>query len=504
MIQVPLALLARAIPGARLLGRPDILVRRLSVDSRQVEPGDLFVCIRGRHQDGHRFAAGAIQRGAVAVMLEEDVPGLEAFDLGVLKVDSTTRVLQDLAAMFYNYPSLKLVLAGITGTSGKTTVAHFLKKILEGEKSPARRVGMLGTIEYRLPGVRVAAPNTTPMAWDLQTWLHRMVEAGCTAAVMEVSSHSLQENRVRHCEFDAAIFTNLSHEHLDFHRTMGEYAAAKRRLFSLLVKPGQKRCPKVAVVNADDPYGAGMARAAAGAKIVRFGMKKPAEVKAEAVRLSADGSRFRLVTPVGEVPVRLRIPGRHNIANALAAAAAAFGLGISLRQIRFGLETLPGVAGRLERIWGPAPFAVIVDFAHKPDALERVLQAVREFTRRKLIVVFGCGGERDKTKRPLMGEIAARLADEVIVTSDNPRSEDPASIIREVAAGCRRAAGIQKKGLHERVDRKEAIRLALKLAKTGDTVLLAGKGHESYQIVGTRILPFNDRNVALQMLRQGR
>lgn len=499
MIRVPLALLAAALPGSRLSGKADVIVRRLTADSKDVQPGDLFACIRGLHSDGHAFAADAVRRGAVAVLADRDVPGLDATAAGVVTVAEVAPALQALAPKFYNYPSLQLKLVGVTGTSGKTTVTHLLRSIVHASATPKakpRRCGLIGTIRHEFAGKVVPSHNTTPPAWDVQSLLHRMTVHGCDTVVMEVSSHALAKGRADGCEFDVALFTNLTREHLDFHKTLEEYAAAKQKLFALLVRPGFKSAPKYAVVNADDPVSAQMAQAAAGAGILTYGLDAPAAFTVEALRLMSTCSTFTLVTPQGRISVKLALPGRYNVANALAAAAAGQALGASLPMIKRGLEAVALVPGRLERVPGPQPFAVFVDFAHKPDALEQVLKSVRQFTRGRVIVVFGCGGERDTGKRAPMGEIAARLADEVIITSDNPRSEDPQTIIAQTAEGCRRAG----KECRTEVDRVRAIRLALSLARRGDTVLLAGKGHEAYQILKDKTLPHDDRKLAMREL----
>jgi UDP-N-acetylmuramoyl-L-alanyl-D-glutamate--2,6-diaminopimelate ligase len=505
MTPIPLSLLAAGISNARLSGRPDILVQRLTADSRDVQPGDLFACIRGHHSDGHQFAAQAVAQGAVAIMADRPLPGLDP-KVGVLEVADVVQTLKHLAPLFYNYPALQMRMVGVTGTSGKTTTTHLLRAILEAERAgrkPAHRVGMIGTIHNALGGKVVAAQNTTPMAWDVQALLRQMVDNGCDTAVMEVSSHALAQDRVTKCEFDVAVFTNLTPEHLDFHRTMDDYAATKSKLFAGLAHPGYKPGPRCAVVNQDDPRGPEMARAARGADIRTFGLDHPADFTAEDIQMNAGGTAFRMLTPQGEIRVTWRFLGRYNILNALAAAAAAQCLGVPLRAIQRGLESIKGVPGRVERVAGIHPFAVLVDYAHKPDALLKVLRAVREFTPHRLIVVFGCGGERDTTKRAPMGEIAARLADRVIITSDNPRSEDPKKIIQEILSGCRRVRKTPEEfqaAIQVEPDRPLAIRMAMQMARPGDTVLLAGKGHENYQVVGNDYIPMDDYKLAQKEL----
>jgi UDP-N-acetylmuramoyl-L-alanyl-D-glutamate--2,6-diaminopimelate ligase len=497
MISVPFEMLAASVPNARILSRAPVLIQRLTADSRDARPGDLFACVRGHTLDGHRFAAAAVRQGASAVLLARRVPGLDPRRTAQLLVPDVAQSLAALAPVFYNQPSQRLNLVGVTGTNGKTTITYFTQAILEragGTKSLAP-VGLLGTIAYDLGRERVSAPNTTPMAWEVQRRLQEMTERRCAAAVMEVSSHALVEGRVADCEFDVAVFTNLTPEHLDFHRTLARYAAAKRLLFGQLGRPGHKPGPKWAVINADDPYGASMGRAARGARVVTFGLAQRAAVTAEQLRLRASASRFRLQTPHGSVAVEIRLPGRHNVQNALAAAAAAQCLGAPLSAIRQGLSAVTRVPGRMQRVPGPQPFQVLVDYAHTPDALEKVLTAAREFTPGRLTVVFGCGGNRDASKRAPMGAIAVRLADRVVVTSDNPRQEAPGKIIAQILEGCR-----PKAACTVQPDRKRAIALALSAARSGDTVLIAGKGHETYQLVAGRSLPFDDQAVAAAWL----
>ncbi len=506
MINIPLSVLAAGIPRAVLCGSPDVLVHRITADSRHVQAGDLFACIRGRHQDGHKFAAHAVRQGAAAIMVEKHIPGLNSLKIGILKVPRVSQTLKKLAPGFYNLPSLKLKVVGITGTNGKTTVTYFLRSILESCRPP-QRVGLVGTIRHELPGYSAVALNTTPMAWEIQSLLFKMVEKHCDIALMEVSSHALAEERATGCEFDVAVFTNLTPEHLDFHGKLENYAAAKRRLFTQLAEQGYKSGPKYAVINSDDPRSRGMIRAAGRARIKTYGLKKAADFTAQAIQIKAQGSTFRLITPQGRIRVQLKLAGEYNVQNALAAAATAQCLGVSLRGIQKGLEAVSVVPGRMENIPGPASFNVIVDYAHTPDGLSQVLQAVRKFTSRKIILVFGCGGDRDTSKRPAMGEIAAGLADVAVITSDNPRSENPEKIIRDIVAGARklRPGGRGIRSLPENkilveIDRARAIRTALRLAGREDTVLIAGKGHEKYQILAHQTIPFDDRRIVRQEL----
>ncbi len=502
MITIPLSLLATAIPGAKLSGRRPILFHRLSADSRDIQPGDLFACVRGARQDGHRFAAAAVRRGAVAVLADRPLPGLDLRRVGLLRVKHVAESLARVAPQVYNHPAQQVQLVGVTGTNGKTTITHLLREIMRQEDyrtGKKRRVGVIGTISHDIAGESLPAANTTPMAWDVQRLLALMVDQRCDLVVMEVSSHALAEARVTGCEFDVGVFTNLTREHLDYHGTLSNYAVAKRRLFRGLAAAGDKT-GKVAVINQDDPYGASMAKAAHGVRVLTYGFARRAKVRAERLALSARGSRFHLVTPQGSVTISLALLGQHNVYNALAAAATAQCLGAGLATIRKGLEALRTVPGRMQRVPGPQPFSVIVVYAHTPDALEKILIATREITPGRLIIVFGCGGDRDRGKRAPMGEIAARLADQVVVTSDNPRSEDPRKIIREVLRGCQRVNRPGKPGLNVQVDRARAIQTALRLARRGDAVLIAGKGHEDYQIFRNRVAVFDDRDVARRQL----
>jgi len=508
VINIPLPLLADAIPQARCIGRPDVFVRRIITNSHDVRSGDLFACVRGKTVDGHRFATAAIQQGATALLVDRSpLPGWRQMGIGMIQVKDVQQTLKTIAPRFYNYPSLRLGLIGITGTNGKTTVSYLLRSILQSQrvgKRSAHCVGLIGTIQHEISGKRILARNTTPMAWEIQDLLHEMVAAGCDIGIMEVSSHALSESRITGCEFDVAIFTNLTRDHLDYHRTLKRYAAAKRKLFTQLVQPGVKQKRKYAIVNQDDLQAQAMIQAASGARVITYALENNAEVRAEDLRLSPQGSTFRLRTPQGRIDIRLRLLGRYNVLNALAAAAAAYGLGVPLSTIQAGLKAVSGVPGRMEKLPGQQPFAVVVDYAHTPDALEKVLQATREYTRNRIILVFGCGGDRDISKRVPMGAIAAKLADEIVVTSDNPRREDPRKIIRDVLEGCHRAMNHAALGekLHVEIDRSRAIALALQRARPHDTVIIAGKGHEKYQIFKNKTIVFDDSQVAQAALAQ--
>ncbi len=499
-----LAELVEGLAGARILRGGEVPVRGLAYDSRRVRPGDLFVCVPGLRLDGHVFAGEAVQRGAAALLVEraEAVPR----DVPAAAVPRVREAMGPLAARFYGHPSRELGLAGVTGTNGKTTTSFLLRSVLES----LGPVGLVGTVRNVVGGREEEVVHTTPEAVDLQCLLRRMAAAGDRWAVLEVSSHALALGRVEGCEFDVAVFTNLTRDHLDFHGTMEAYREAKGRLFASLGRErGRRKGPPLgAVLNNDDSAWEFMAEAV-WAPVVTYGLEA-GQVRATDLDLSPAGSAFRVrweawpegsagLAP-GEVAVRLRLPGRHNVYNALAAFAAGLVAGVSPDAAAAALGRVAGVPGRLERVPGRQPFAVLVDYAHTPDGLENVLRAVRGFTQGRVLVVFGCGGDRDRTKRPLMGEVAARLADVVFVTSDNPRSEEPAAIAEEVLAGVPAGAPAGRPRLV--LDREEAIRAALAEAGPGDTVLIAGKGHEAVQIFRDRTVPFRDAAVAARALRE--
>jgi UDP-N-acetylmuramoyl-L-alanyl-D-glutamate--2,6-diaminopimelate ligase len=475
------------LPEAQCRGASTREIAGLACDSRHVRPGWLFVAIPGNKLDGAAFIEDAVTRGAVAVVSEQALPSLR--EVAVIRVPNAREALARLASAFYGDPASRLRLVGVTGTNGKTTVAYMIRDVLE---SVGQSCGLIGTVEYRLGNRVIPASRTTPDSLTLHSYFAQMVQSGCRAAVMEVSSHALDQGRVWGVEFDAAVFTNLTQDHLDYHTTMEAYFEAKRKLFTAV---GRGVKPAVAVVNLDDPYGCRLAAdPAIHATILTYGRSPQAQVRAEAVKLSAAGSAFRVVTPWGSAAASLRILGGYNISNALAALAACGALGLPLPAILQRLAGLTAVPGRLEQVPCRRGFQVFVDYAHTDDALLNVLQTLREITAGRLIVVFGCGGNRDKTKRPKMGAVAARLADYAVLTSDNPRTEDPLAILGQIRAGLGAAP-------HEVVpDRAEAIRRALELASTGDTVLIAGKGHETFQEFDNRVIPFDDRGIVRELL----
>ena len=467
-------------------------VRRLTADSRQVAPKTLFVALRGVHTDGHHFLGDALDRGATVLVLEEFPVALQErvqqAGCTVVKVPNSRQAFGLLASAYYGHPGRHLRLIGITGTNGKTTTSYIIESILQ---AAGKAVGVIGTVSYRIGAATLPASHTTPDALELHHLLAQMVEANLGYAVMEVSSHALDQERVWGCRFETAVFTNLSRDHYDYHGTAEAYFAAKARLFQDL--------PAVwHILNLDDAYGQrllDMSRA----RLLTYGLEGEATCKPSAVHHGLDGIRFTLSTTKGQLEITSPLVGRHNVYNLLAGIAVAIALDIDAAAITQGIAQLHRVPGRLERVDGGQDFAVFVDYAHTPDALEQVLQLVRAETTGRLITVFGCGGDRDPGKRPLMGQVATRLSDYTIITSDNPRTEDPQYIIGEIITGVQHAADYV--ALPER---QEAIAHAIAMAQPWDTVVIAGKGHEDYQILGQTRRHFDDCEVALAALERRR
>lgn len=464
----------------------------LAYDSRRVKPGFVFFAIKGFVEDGHDYVADAVGRGAAGVVVEKVVAVPAGIPL--FRVADTRLALALAAARFYGFPGRRLRLVGVTGTNGKTTTTHLIRALYQalGEK-----VGLIGTLYAKIGDVVIPEERTTPESLDLQALLHQMSEEGATTAVMEVSSHALALKRVAGLEFDVAVFTNLTQDHLDFHRDAEDYFKAKAELFTEFIKPGVKSRPKLSVLNIDDPYGVRLS-AVTNSRIITYGIDRAADVCARDIVLTGAGTGFVAEGSWGQVPVKLKLVGRFNVYNALAAFAVGLGEGVPPEEMAQVLEGVPAVPGRFEQVDMGQDFTVVVDYAHTPDGLENVLRAARALTRKRLIVVFGCGGDRDPTKRPVMGELAGKLADFTAVTSDNPRSEDPLAIISAIEAGLRRT-GTQKYVVEP--DRRQAIAVALQQARSGDVVVIAGKGHEDYQIIGDAKLPFDDRKVTAAILR---
>lgn len=467
---------------------PAAEVVSLAYDSRRVQPGTLFFAILGTKADGHTFVPQALERGAVAVVSERPAP--EGLADRWIQVCEIRRALSECARSFLGRPDHRLRLVGITGTNGKTTTAFILDSIFRAAGIPS---GLFGTVEYRFAGRTVAAGNTTPESLDLLTYMEELVRAGGRAAVLEVSSHALAQERVWGFPFSVAIFTNLTRDHLDFHKDFENYFAAKRRLFEGLGAPP----PELAVLNADDPWARRLWEVGNPRRLT-FGLNADADVKVRQVSQTSEGIRATLATPHGAVEIESRLLGRANLSNILAASAAALGMEIAPEKVQEGVAALAAVPGRFERVDEGQPFLVVVDYAHTDDALRNVLKTARELTKNRLLAVFGCGGDRDRSKRPLMGEAAGSLADFVVLTSDNPRSEDPLLIMNDALVGLQKS-----KAEHiAEVDREAAIRKALERAGAGDVVVIAGKGHETYQILKDQTIPFDDREVARRVLRE--
>ncbi len=493
-----LAELLRALPLPRAAGPIEAVVAGLSCDSRTTAPGDAFFALPGQRTDGNRHARQALARGAVAVISELAAPPPPATMSGTwIQVDDAPLALALAADAFYARPSAALTVIGVTGTNGKTTTTYLLEAAVA---AAGGRPGVIGTIEHRLGGARLEkASNTTPLALDLTRLLSRMRDGGATHALMEVSSHALALKRVEAVEFDAAVFLNLTRDHLDFHKTADAYFEAKARLFDLLARADNKKSPKVAAFNADDPRAHHLRRRAVGCDVVAFGLGPEAkDLRGRVLSADLNGSRFALDWRGRALEGSLRLPGVYNVLNALAAAAPLLALGVPADKVLAGLAGLAAVPGRLEPVDEGQDFRVLVDFAHTDSALETVLATLGALPHRRTLTVFGCGGDRDRTKRGPMGVAACRGSDLAFLTSDNPRSEDPAAIIADVESGIR-AAGLQNYRIVP--DRGEAVAAAIAQARTGDVVLIAGKGHEDYQILRDRTVSFDDRKAARAALR---
>jgi UDP-N-acetylmuramoyl-L-alanyl-D-glutamate--2,6-diaminopimelate ligase len=480
------------LPGATTLGPMPPTVTGVAYDSRKVGRGNAFVGVTGFKQDGRRFAADAIARGAALIVTEPPDPVPEAQVLRVL-VSDVRLALARLADLYFGHPSRSLRVVGITGTNGKTTTSYLVEALL---REVVGRTGVIGTIQYLVGDEALPAGQTTPEALELQGLLARMRDSGVRGVAMEVSSHALELHRVEGVAFDVGVFTNLTQDHLDFHGTLDAYRRAKRRLFeSVAASPKPE---PTAVVNTDDLNGAAMIDGLR-LRTITFGLGRLATVRPLERESTLSGIRMTVSTPAGRCELRSPLIGEHNVMNLLGAFGCGLALGMQPDRIAGVLGGVTAVPGRFERVDAGQPFLVVVDYAHTPDALERVLTTARALTPGRLAVVFGCGGDRDRGKRPIMGEIAARIADRVWVTSDNPRSERPEAIIEEIVAGVRRHSAAAD--LYVAMPAREgAIRDALRWATRGDTVVIAGKGHETYQIIGTEVLPFDDRSVARQVL----
>ncbi len=487
---VPVTKLFQTVYG-QMVTTHDVDIKAIQYDSRKVREGGMFVAIRGTQTDGHQYISAAIASGAKAVVVEDDqaMPDSYFMHTGVVKivVGHARRALAQLAANFYGRPASKLRIIGVTGTNGKTTTTHLIRHLLERSSvSAPRMVGLIGTIEYVIGGERIPATHTTPESLDLQELFARMLRDGCSDVVMEVSSHALDQDRVYGIPFAAAVFTNLTQDHLDYHHSMDEYFRAKKKLFDMLAPDA------VAVTNLDDSWG-GRIIADTKGKRKTYGTSADADVRAVEVKLSFNGTAMTVQHDGAAMTVASPLVGRFNVANLLGAIAAGLSLGIPATAVRAAVADLPAVAGRFERIGSPTGWTAIIDYAHTPDALQKCLAAIDDVVpkekRGRIITVFGAGGDRDRTKRPEMGRIAEAMSDVIFVTSDNPRKEDPRAIINDIVSGMKLLSTVTIEP-----DRAAAIAKALSMARAGDIVLIAGKGHENYQVIGTTKHPFSDQD----------
>jgi len=494
-----LAHILAQVPDAELHGSGTAEITALSCDSRRIVPGTLFFALRGTAADGHRFIQQAASDGAAAVVLED--AAFAPAGIPWVKAADGRSAMARMAAAFYGNPTLDLPLIGITGTNGKTTTTYLIEAILAAAGIPA---AVLGTISYRFGATTITASHTTPESTELQAAFRQLADAGAKAFVMEVSSHALEQKRADGCHFDVGIFTNLTRDHLDYHGSMEQYLHSKERLFAELLQPGKR-----AAVNMDDSYGAHVAGRAA-CPVISYGIDYPGDVRPVEVAVTVNGIRGTLATPKGEFHFASKLLGRFNLSNILAAVTAGIALDLPLEAIKSGIEGHAVIPGRLERVDNCFGITCLVDYAHTGDALQNVLATLMEIKTARIITLFGCGGDRDAGKRPIMGQIAAQMSDLAIATSDNPRTEEPLTILEQVRTGIT-PLGIREyspeelaarptfdeKGFVVLEDRRTAIRLAIRMARQGDILLLAGKGHEDYQIIGTTKHHFDDREEAL-------
>jgi UDP-N-acetylmuramoyl-L-alanyl-D-glutamate--2,6-diaminopimelate ligase len=479
-------LLEHLHPLAPINGDFNPEITSIENDSRKVQKGSLFICLKGFTVDGHDFAEAAVKNGAAVILAEHQL----SVKIPVIVVKDTTRAMAVLADTFFGQPTKKLHLIGITGTNGKTTTSHLMEKIFS---AAGKTTGLIGTIYTKLADQTIEMKNTTPDSLTLQKIFHQMVLSGVNLAVMEVSSHALDLGRVHGCDYDVAVFTNLSQDHLDYHQTMDEYKRVKGLLFAQLGNTFNLRSPKFAVLNADDPASS-MYQKSTAAHVVTYGIENEADIQAKNIQMTASGTIFELVMDGVTHPVQLQLIGKFSVYNALASISAALVLGIPIKTIIDTLKDVKGVAGRFELINSGQNYTVIVDYAHTPDSLENVLKTIRHFAKKRIFVVIGCGGDRDRSKRPLMAHIACKYGTDAIFTSDNPRSEDPLSILMDMEAG------VQGERYIIKPDRKEAIMTAIEQASDGDVILISGKGHETYQIIGHQIYEFDDRIIAREAI----
>lgn len=459
----------------------DTDITDIGYNSRNVVKGSIFCCIVGLNFDGHSFAEQAVENGAAALLVERPLP----IDVPQLVTDDARKGMALISAAFFGHPELKMRLVGVTGTNGKTTTTYMVKSIAE---QAGLKVGIIGTIRNMIGNESLYTERTTPESVDLYRLLKLMADRSVDLVVMEVSSHALDQNRVYGLPFDVGLFTNLTQDHLDYHKTFENYLRAKKKLFF---------ASKQAIINADDPY-SGRISEGLPCPVTTFGVRDKADIAGSNIDITTRGVVFDLHTPSGDIRIDLPIPGLFSVFNAMGSVGAALALGISLQQIKSGLEVMTSVSGRLEAVPTERDFSVFIDYAHTPDALENVLKTVHEFAKARILCVFGCGGDRDRAKRPIMGEIGGRYSDYAIITSDNPRSEDPMSIISSIEEGIRRT-GTRYSVIE---NRREAIRYALASAKEDDIVLIAGKGHENYQEINGKRYRFDDKETVKELLAE--
>ncbi|MFS0823707.1 UDP-N-acetylmuramoyl-L-alanyl-D-glutamate--2,6-diaminopimelate ligase [Bacillus sp. 1P02SD] len=469
-------------------GNANPFITSLEMDSREVEKGSLFFCVKGSTFDGHAFASDAESKGAVAIIAEKDV----GVSIPVIKVKDTRRAMAVMADAFYQQPTHKLQLIGVTGTNGKTSISHIVEKIF---KEAGEKTGLIGTMYTKIGEKTIEMKNTTPESVTLQKLFHQMVSDNVTRAVMEVSSHALDIGRVHGCDFNIAVFSNLTQDHLDYHRTIDEYRRVKGLLFASLGNRFDKDNPKYAVLNSDDTASEEYTRSTS-ATIVTYGIRQTADIMAANIRMTASGTEFDLKTPIGSYEVKMNLIGQFSVYNVLAAVATCIVSRIPISTIIRAIKKVKGVPGRFEIVNGGQNFTVIVDYAHTPDSLENVLKTVKQFAKGKINVIIGCGGDRDRSKRPIMAKIATDFADVPIFTSDNPRSEDPLEILKEMEAG------VEGKFYITIPDREKAIFYAISNAGENDIIIIAGKGHETYQIIGNKTHSFDDRLVAARAIKE--
>ncbi len=470
------------IPYTCLQGNSDQLINAINYDSRIKTNKGLFICIQGYTVDGHEYIPSAIKNGATAIIVQKKVDHIPKH-ITVIQVEDTRAAMALAGANFYHHPSLDMDLVGITGTNGKTTTAHLVGWILE---SVSKKIGMIGTIENKIGDRVIKSERTTPESLDLQKLLSTMKAEGVSHTIMEVSSHALALNRVEGIRYKVGLFTNLTQDHLDFHKTFDNYVEAKAKLFTMC---------DIGIINQDDPY-AELMRKAASCDLYTFAIDQPADFQGEDIIITDQGIKFTLVMGKDKFLVSMPIPGKFSVYNALGAIAITYLMGIKIEDILKALTHVPGIPGRVQNIPTRKGFNIIVDYAHTPDGLENILKTVNDFTKGKVITVFGCGGDRDQSKRPIMGEIAGKYSDYTVLTSDNPRSEDPQKILSHIEEGIQKVSQNYEKD----VDRESAIKKAMQMAKKDDVIVIAGKGHEDYQILEDRIIHFDDVEVAKKYL----